>query len=63
MRALVEHKADIERQSQHFGFTPLMYSVMVDNAKEEPQQVRLPAPSCVFAPTCGYASECIRPVH
>jgi len=39
MRALVEHKADIERQSQHFGFTPLMYSVMVDNAKEEPQQL------------------------
>jgi len=38
MRALVEHKADLERQSGLYGFTPLMYAVMVDNAKQDPQQ-------------------------
>lgn len=39
IKCLVDAKADIDRESNEYGLTPLMYAIMVDNAKEEPQQV------------------------
>eukprot|EP00656_Telonema_subtile_P039231 TRINITY_DN44364_c0_g1_i1.p1 TRINITY_DN44364_c0_g1~~TRINITY_DN44364_c0_g1_i1.p1 ORF type:complete len:243 (+),score=94.31 TRINITY_DN44364_c0_g1_i1:118-846(+) len=38
VQELVNYKADLDYAS-HIGLTPLMYAVMVDNAKEDPQQL------------------------
>ena len=39
LKTLVDAKADIDRESDRHGFTPLMYAVMVDNGATDPLQV------------------------